>query len=158
VYPSQQMFFNAMQRKGWNPSEKEMASVVAIHNAVNERTWMEVMKWEAMHCEACSNPRLVRFQGKPTEYTPKARMNHMMGYNLPFDRHDWVVDRCGTQVRYVIDFYTGKATNSAPVSYYLDVRPAVDSWQAVVDRFRMTMSTYFPSPTKTEEKAPSYQS
>jgi hypothetical protein len=24
---------------------------------------------------------------------------------LPFDRHDWVVDRCGQEVRYVIDFY-----------------------------------------------------
>jgi hypothetical protein len=24
---------------------------------------------------------------------------------VPFDRHDWVVDRCGQEVRYVIDFY-----------------------------------------------------
>lgn len=23
----------------------------------------------------------------------------------PFDRHDWVVDRCGREVRYIIDFY-----------------------------------------------------
>ena len=29
-------------------------------------------------------------------------------YTPPFDRHDWVVDRCGTEVRYIIDFYTGK--------------------------------------------------
>lgn len=28
-----------------------------------------------------------------------------MGAPLPFDRHDWYVDRCGTEVRYVIDFY-----------------------------------------------------
>lgn len=25
----------------------------------------------------------------------------------PFDRHDWIVDRCGREVRYVIDFYDG---------------------------------------------------
>ncbi len=24
---------------------------------------------------------------------------------MPFDRHDWFVDRCGEEVRYVIDFY-----------------------------------------------------
>ena len=24
---------------------------------------------------------------------------------MPFDRHDWYVDRCGEEVRYVIDFY-----------------------------------------------------
>ena len=28
-----------------------------------------------------------------------------MGGQLPFDRHDWYVDRCGQEVRYVIDFY-----------------------------------------------------
>ncbi len=28
-----------------------------------------------------------------------------MGGPLPFDRHDWTVDRCGKEVRYVIDFY-----------------------------------------------------
>jgi hypothetical protein len=33
VYPSQQMFYNAMRRKGWTPSEDDMAAVVAIHNA-----------------------------------------------------------------------------------------------------------------------------
>lgn len=33
VYPSEQMFYNAMKRKGWQPSEDDMAAVVAIHNA-----------------------------------------------------------------------------------------------------------------------------
>ena len=28
-----------------------------------------------------------------------------MGYQLPFDRHDWIVDRNGKEVRYVIDYY-----------------------------------------------------
>ena len=48
-YPSPQMFFNAMRRKGHNPREEEMEMVVAIHNAVNERAWQEVLKWEQMH-------------------------------------------------------------------------------------------------------------
>ena len=28
MYPSPQMFFNAMQRKGYNPNEAEMSTVV----------------------------------------------------------------------------------------------------------------------------------
>jgi cytochrome c heme-lyase len=93
------MFFNAMKRKGWEPKEEDMRAVVGIHNAVNERTWAEVMKWEKMHAAACGNPRLVRFQGRPTDFSPRARLNSLLGYTLPFDRHDWVVDRCGTEVQ-----------------------------------------------------------
>ena len=47
----------------------------------------------------CAQPRLVRFVGRPQDYSPKARLLNLLGYKLPFDRHDWTVDRCGTQVR-----------------------------------------------------------
>ena len=30
----------------------------------------------------------------------------LISVNLPFDRHDWVVDRCGKEVRYTIDYYS----------------------------------------------------
>ena len=50
VYPSQQMFYNAMKRKGYAPQEEEMNTVVAIHNAVNERAWAEVRR--AARCSA----------------------------------------------------------------------------------------------------------
>ena len=57
-------------------------------------------------------------------------------YSPPFDRHDWIVDRCGTRLRYVIDFYTGRSesgggTAANNLSFYLDVRPALDSWEAI---------------------------
>ena len=42
VYPSAQMFYNAMRRKGFEPHEEDMRTVVAIHNTVNERTWREI--------------------------------------------------------------------------------------------------------------------
>ncbi|KAJ7692359.1 holocytochrome c synthetase, isoform CRA_a, partial [Mycena olivaceomarginata] len=53
-------------------------------------------------------------------------------YSVPFDRHDWVVDRCGLKMRYIIDFYTGKSElpGSGP-SFFLDVRPALDNWEGV---------------------------
>ena len=34
-------------------------------------------------------------------------LKYIVRYELPFDRHDWVVDRDGKDVRYVIDFYKG---------------------------------------------------
>ena len=58
-------------------------------------------------------------------------------YELPFDRHDWIVDRCGKRVRYVIDYYgcDPQPDNSVPI--YLDVRPALDSFTAMWDRMRV---------------------
>lgn len=46
---------------------------------------------------------------------------HMRGcrVNLPFDRHDWTVDRCGKEVRYCIDYYDTED------SYWIDARPMV---------------------------------
>jgi len=49
LYPSPQMFYNAMRRKGWDPREEDMTTVVGIHNAVNERTWNQVLEWERLH-------------------------------------------------------------------------------------------------------------
>ena len=37
IYPSQDMFFNAMKRKGHDAQSADMATIVPIHNAVNER-------------------------------------------------------------------------------------------------------------------------
>jgi cytochrome c heme-lyase len=46
IYPSEQMFFDAMRRKNWNPNEVDMKTVVPIHNAVNERAWSQILEWE----------------------------------------------------------------------------------------------------------------
>ncbi|KAI9268942.1 cytochrome c/c1 heme lyase-domain-containing protein [Phascolomyces articulosus] len=79
IYPSEQMFFNAMRRKNWNPEEKDMSVVVPIHNAVNEMAWMKILEWEKMHHTECNQPKLVKFQGRPKDYTPKARLYSWFG-------------------------------------------------------------------------------
>ncbi|GJJ75355.1 cytochrome c heme-lyase [Entomortierella parvispora] len=134
IYPSEQMFFNAMKRKNWNPREEDMKFVVPIHNMVNEMAWKHILKWENQMENTCGGPKLVKFEGKPKEITPKARFRSWMGYTLPFDRHDWVVDRCGKQVTYIIDFYSGQPDPRYPEapSFYLDVRPKLTpegAWQ-----------------------------
>lgn len=117
-YPSEEMYFKAMKRKGWDPEADQMKTIVAIHNTVNEQSWLEVMKWEAQHpyvlfCASCTcvvclfvaclrasltaaflvcllaclfvcrtqeAPKLKRFIGKPTEYSPKARAMNLLGW------------------------------------------------------------------------------
>ncbi|CAM4604584.1 holocytochrome c-type synthase isoform X2 [Caretta caretta] len=143
VYPSEQMFWNAMLRKGWrwkdddiNP--KDMNNIIKIHNQNNEQAWKEILKWEALHAVECPcGPSLIRFGGKAKEYSPRARIRSWMGYELPFDRHDWIIDRCGKEVRYVIDYYDGGEVDNSYQFTILDVRPAFDSLSAVWDRMKV---------------------
>ncbi|TSK34834.1 Phosphatidylinositol 4-phosphate 5-kinase type-1 alpha [Bagarius yarrelli] len=114
VYPSEQMFWNAMLRKGWrwkddSLSTDDMSNIIKIHNRNNEQAWEEILKWEALHAR----------------------------YELPFDRHDWIVDRCGKEVRYVIDYYEGDLDKNTYQFSILDVRPAIDSLDAVWDRVKV---------------------
>lgn len=60
---------------------------------------VQVLQWERLHNNRCGGPRLKKFAGRPQDYSPKARLLNFLGYKLPFDRHDWVVDRCGKEVR-----------------------------------------------------------
>ncbi|XP_014290689.1 holocytochrome c-type synthase [Halyomorpha halys] len=142
VYPSQQMFWNAMLRKGWRWKDddlkpKDMEDIIKIHNANNEQAWQEVLKWEALHYKECCTPKLKSFGGKAQDYSPRARIRQLMGYELPFDRHDWVVDRCGKDVKYIIDYYDGGSVDPKHRFAILDVRPAMDSWENVWDRMRV---------------------
>ncbi|KAK8237132.1 cytochrome c1 heme lyase [Phyllosticta capitalensis] len=137
IYPSEEMFFNAMKRKSFDPKAEDLHSIVPIHNAVNERAWKEIKQWEAGRgSDACGGPKLVSFSGNSQKLTPRARLNTLLGYQAPFDRHDWIVDRCGTQVEYVIDFYSGKDEGKPgkSLNFYLDVRPKLNSWEAVKTR------------------------
>ena len=60
-------------------------------------------------------------------------------YQEPFDRHDWFVlrqtpDGETKQVRYVIDYYSGESSLNGEEVFYLDVRPAIDTPMAAVER------------------------
>ena len=135
VYPSEQQFFSAMKRKKFDPNAGDMPVIIPIHNAVNERCWSEVLRWERGHgAEACGGPELVKFEGDSSKLTPKAWLNMwVFGATRPFDRHDWTIDRCGVKLDYVIDFYSGKPDPRFPErqSFYLDVRPKLNSWEGI---------------------------
>jgi len=144
-YPSEQMFWNAMLRKGWRwdkdaLSQQDMSHIIRIHNTNNERAWDEIMMWEAFHPE-CEQPKLLKFGGRAKDYSPRARFRALMGNDLPFDRHDWIIDRNGKPVRYIIDYYDIGDENGYKTGEFveLDVRPAFDSFGAAFDRSRVAM-------------------
>nr|CAD7392332.1 unnamed protein product [Timema cristinae] len=89
----------------------------------SQQAWHEVLKWEALHAKECADPRLKRFGGKATEYSPRARIRHWMG--------------CGKEVRYIIDYYDGPIHPGSYSFAILDVRPAMDSWENCWDRMKV---------------------
>eukprot|EP00920_Eleutheroschizon_duboscqi_P028624 GHVT01069717.1.p2 GENE.GHVT01069717.1~~GHVT01069717.1.p2 ORF type:complete len:140 (+),score=13.42 GHVT01069717.1:2400-2819(+) len=135
-----------------------MATVVAIHNAVNEKTWQDILSFEALHESSCSTPKLIKFVGKPDQLSWKAAWRHkVQGYEKPFDRHDWLVDRCGKTVRYLVDFYDGEPTNLKPIAIHIDARPAF-SFGGAIDRSKMWLKKQFSLlpefPQKQQETSP----
>lgn len=160
VYPSQQMFWNAMKRKGWkwekdDINQKDMEHIIKIHNANNEAAWREVLAWESMHKHECEAPSLKSFGGKARDFSPRAKIRGWLGYELPFDRHDWLVDRCGREVRYVIDYYDGDLASGPSQHRFarLDVRPALDSLDAVWDRMKIAWYRWFYAPSPAQQMA-----
>eukprot|EP00842_Homolaphlyctis_polyrhiza_P006620 jgi/Hompol1/695/HPOL_002586-RA len=129
-------------RKGKEAPEESIESMVDIHNFLNEACWQEILKWEnKYHCD-CVNRKLVKFQGRPDELSPKAWFyTTFRGVERPFDRHDWTIDRCGKQVRYVIDYYGAPEDDKGQPVFNVDVRPALDSPTSIVDRARAGLST-----------------
>jgi cytochrome c heme-lyase len=198
AYPSEQQYYNAITRKGWRGVEPSaVPSIVAIHNAVNEEGWRQCRLWEEvstvkeMHNgmgpyfekvkdsnqPVAPQPRLVKFEGRPGVMSPKSFLNHyLLGYGLPFDRHDWYVERVTPdpaggevpkteQIRYVVEFYTGgkekdsgltqaASSSGSAVNMYLDVRPAIDSPFRALERVRMSIFETFPGIFIGEEGGP----
>ena len=82
-YPSPQMFWNSLVRKGKvdDATEGDMDTVVSIHNEMNERTWRQLMEWEALHAgeHLDGEPALRRFKGMPYTLSPKAKVKSWFG-------------------------------------------------------------------------------
>lgn len=105
--------YNALLRKGYTDTDATaVESMVSVHNYLNEGAWAEIVEWERRfsrglksgweNCrrgeqgslagagldvganeENVSQPKLIRFQGRPKEMTPKAAMIQLIGKVYP---------------------------------------------------------------------------
>jgi len=107
-YPSPQQMYNAMLRKGYDDTLQDaVESMVAVHNFLNEGAWAEIVGWEQRFSrglghgwKSCSRgeegfslspsnnqnivrPKLLRFQGRPGDTTPKAWLLGLLGEIFP---------------------------------------------------------------------------
>ena len=138
-YPSPAQFHAATKAKGHSVAEEQIPLIVEIHNAVNDEAWRRIVSWEARFHPDCKDIRLVRFVGRPGERSPKSLLLEIFaGRRAPFDRHDWLIDRCGqAQIRYVVDFYDGNLpSGQVGVPICIDARPALDSVALAVERLK----------------------
>ncbi|KIJ46845.1 hypothetical protein M422DRAFT_164830 [Sphaerobolus stellatus SS14] len=145
VYPSPQQFYNALVRKGWKTPEEHVEAMVLIHNKLNEDAWADILRWEIRYgCGSTAKLELSEFAGIHGHVSNKAWLYQQLRrifptyftFSLPFDRHDWIVLRPSTnrKLRYIIDYYSSRKTPWSEPQFYLDVRPAVDSVEAVMMR------------------------
>jgi len=107
-----------------------------------------MIEFEHEGADKVEQPTLVRFEGRSDKVTPKARMLQVMGWvypsryggPMPFDRHDWFVERrigvgeAKKEVRYVIDYYSAPPEPTGEPVFYLDIRPALDRPGAAAER------------------------
>lgn len=136
AYPSEQMFYNALLRKNKarNIQEYDMEYVIRIHNGTNERAWKNVLEWEKYQTY-CSEPSLLKFYGNPQAKSIRGMFYKYILRRDHFDRHDWIIDRCGKQIRYILDFYYYNDENiklekdnefyNTKSNIFIDVRPAM---------------------------------
>lgn len=104
-YPSPQQMYNALLRKGYHDTDPaHVTSMVAVHNFLNEGAWREIRIWEGIFSQGltegwkrctrgeagidesvagAADPKLVRFQGRPKDMTPKATMVQILGWLYP---------------------------------------------------------------------------
>jgi cytochrome c heme-lyase len=109
----------------------DASAVAAVHVAVTDNTWQCILEYEKLHAKSCpAGPTLARFQGMDGIYSAKAKIMMNLWGMKPFDRHDWYVNRCGKEVKYVIDYYSYETPSGPPgsgetaIDYFIDARPA----------------------------------
>ncbi|KAJ5892959.1 hypothetical protein N7504_009650 [Penicillium tannophilum] len=172
----QQMYNAMLRKGHTDTPQDAVEAMVAVHNFLNEGAWNEIVGWERTFAKGLkegwskcrrgeenlswdlamaeahgladpsTEPRLIRFQGRPKDLTPKAQIFQALGWiypskfetKPPFDRHDWFVQRQtpngSKEVRYVIDYYSGPPEPNGDPVFYLDIRPALDTPTAAVER------------------------
>jgi len=138
--PSANQLYRSFMRKDKPIDQEDSPSVAVVHEAVTTQSWEQIMEYEQFHKGTCSNPSLARFQGMYGIPTMKSRFMGTFFGVKPYDRHDWTVDRCGKEVKYIIDYYAAEQPHGG-LEMFIDARPAV-TFGGVVDRVRLAWNRY----------------
>ncbi|CAG7854011.1 SubName: Full=Uncharacterized protein {ECO:0000313/EMBL:CCA73264.1} [Serendipita indica DSM 11827] len=123
------------------PGQNLKDAIPGDRNAT-DMAWEQVIRWEAMHGGGlkCGGIRLVSFAKFKKNRSPSAMWAVFMGHKPPYERQDWIIDRCGHVNRYIIDFYRRprdpKDPNSPEDKLVVYARPSVRDWDGAKLRMR----------------------
>jgi len=135
--PSAGQLYRSLKRKNKPIAYSDALDVAAVHAMVTSSTWDAIMEYEELHSSSCESPKLARFHGMDGIYSVKAKLRHyLLRQPWPYDRHDWVVNRCGEEVRYIIDYYSYPCEGDEEM-YTIDARPAPSNLGNIFDRVRL---------------------
>ena len=115
-----------LRTTGQKLSDDEMRVIAA--GIAFRGAWAGIADWEDLHRSDCPETYFVKLLQNPGP-SWKARVAAALGWPTPFDRHDYLVDRCGTLHRYIVDFYAQGAHD-----FTVDARPAVNGGAGLFDR------------------------
>jgi hypothetical protein len=101
VNPTPMQLFRAIRRKEMDIQEEDALEVAFTHATVVDFTWQLIEEYEGKYRQQCPNIALKRFEGKYGQHTMKSWLTEKAFGLTPYDRHDWWIDRCGTEVRYL---------------------------------------------------------
>jgi len=136
--PSAGQLFRSLKRKNKPIEYSDALDVASVHALVTSSTWDAIMEYEELHSSSCEFPKLARFSGMDGIYSVKAKFRHyLLRQPWPYDRHDWVVNRCGEEVRYVIDYYSYSGVSEDDEIYTIDARPAPSNLRNIIDRVHL---------------------
>uniref|UniRef100_A0A6A7GAV6 Holocytochrome c-type synthase n=1 Tax=Hirondellea gigas TaxID=1518452 RepID=A0A6A7GAV6_9CRUS len=142
--PSAGQLYRSCHRKNKGLEVDDAPAMSSTHVAITEGTWNAILEYENLHKSSCPEVKLARFWGMFEQHTIKARLIHSLGNDYPFDRHDWVVDRCGKEVRYIIDYYSTQkngSTDDDDLEFFIDARPAPNFF-GLVDRAHLAFNKW----------------
>lgn len=122
-----------------------------IHTAYVQRRVVPIEKSSRQTARALSQGEMVPFLGTDLAFTVQVslppstgRPDLMFSGEKPFDKHEWILSRPATGVtaRYIIDYYSaGTDAEGSPV-FSLDVRPALDSLEAINQRVQVAFEEW----------------
>lgn len=89
--------------------------------------WKGLMLYENFHKKSCFEERKIVSVKLNQPVSVKAMIKEKLGFPVPFDRHDYTIDRCGKHHRYIVEFYAKDNDGN----FEVDARPAFNGGYGV---------------------------
>ncbi|KIM32512.1 hypothetical protein M408DRAFT_14793 [Serendipita vermifera MAFF 305830] len=131
-----------LAQKGKGYATEHLKEAIPGDRHAMEKAWEQVITWEAMHGGGmkCGGIKLISYAKFKKNRSPSAMWAVFWGHKPPYERQDWIIDRCGHINRYIIDFYKRPRDPRDPTSpedaLVIYSRPSIRNWDGAKLRMK----------------------